>query len=208
MKTESGKPTDLDSVVDWPSPGHRIASVAHVHAFGMIALTSAMMEESLSLLLAHFLRIKIDVAIPLIHKCTNGTRLELLRNLATPEQSGSSSTAEMITFAINCYEICNENRNILVHALHEGTDRITSVMKLSKRTNKNPINAFEIELSLPELRQCAEEMANTVNYMLDLYAVLTRAHSNTLIRRPARPHKLLQNLPPSTRRTDPPRPLS
>jgi len=50
----------------------KIESPAHVHAFGMIAMNAAIMEEVLTLLLAHFLRLPQDISIPLVHKMAIG----------------------------------------------------------------------------------------------------------------------------------------
>jgi hypothetical protein len=188
--SNSNKPIDLDQVVGWPHEAHKLAPVAHVHAFGMIALWSTMMEESLSILLVHFLPIKKDIAISLIHKLAIREKSDLLRQLVTTNESEHVGIIDMLVFAINCFEICNENRNILVHAIYESTDQATSIISLKKRAHNNPLNVLKLEYSLPTLRLCAEEIANTVNFMLDLFVVLTRGPSNTLIRKPPQPNRL------------------
>jgi hypothetical protein len=60
----------------------KIESPAHVHAFGMIAVNAAIMEEVLTLLLAHFLRLPHDISIPLVHKMAIGDRSDLIRKIA------------------------------------------------------------------------------------------------------------------------------
>jgi hypothetical protein len=175
------KPIDLDQVVRWPHDAHKLAPVAHVHAFGMIALWAAMI---------HFLPIKKDIAISLIHKLAIREKSDLLRQLVTTNDSEHVGIIDMLVFAINCFEICNENRNILVHALYGSTDRATSIISLKKRARNNPLNELKLEFSLPTLRQCAEEISNTVNFMLDILVSITRRPSNTLIRKPVLPHRL------------------
>jgi hypothetical protein len=196
--TDPQKPLDLDTVVGWPLEGHKIESVAHVHAFGMIALSSAMMEEALTLLLVQLLHMKSQIAIPLVHKLTIRERSDLFRQLANEQHSEHGHLTGDLIYAIDCFEICNENRNILVHALYEGLDRVTATMKVSKRSKNNPLNEFKLELSVPALQQTAEELGNTVDLMLDLWFNLTHRPSNTLIRKPARPNRLSPTQPQAT----------
>jgi len=91
--TKSNKPIDLDQVAGWPDEAHKIAPAAHAHAFGMIALWAALMEECLSILLAHYLPIKNDIAIPLIHKLAIRDRSELLRKLSRDNLPNPIATA-------------------------------------------------------------------------------------------------------------------
>jgi hypothetical protein len=178
---ESDKPLDLDSVVGWPPEGHKIESVAHVHAIGMIAMSSAMMEEALTLLLSQLLNLNRQIAIPLIHKLVIRERLDLFRQLVHDDKMGRPDLADHLIYALDCFEICNENRNILVHAIYERLDRVTATMTLTKRSRQNPLNEFKIELPLPVLRQTAEEVGNTVNFMVDLWFNLVHRPSNTLM---------------------------
>jgi hypothetical protein len=205
VMAELEKPPDLDRVVGWPPEGHKIESVAHVHAIGMIALSSAMMEEALTLLLSHLLGLSRQIAIPLVHKLTIRERSDLLRQLVNDEKTRHQDLTDHLIYAIECFEICNENRNILVHAIYERLDGLTATMTVTKRSKNNPLNEFRMELSLPTLRRAAEEVGNTVNFMLDLWFVLTHRPSNTLIRRPAAPHRLTPSQPPATPPSAPPR---
>jgi len=186
---------DLDQALGWPEADNRIDSAAHVHAFGMIALSAAMMEEALTLLLAQLLRMDRTIAIPLIHKLSIRERSDLLRQLTMAHKTGDARLTDYLLYAMECFEICNENRNILIHALYEVVDRTTATMRVSKRSKNNPLNEFKLELPLPMLRQTADEIGNTVNMMLDIWFCLTRRPSNTLIRKPARPHRLTPSQP-------------
>jgi hypothetical protein len=170
---EPEKPLDLDSVVDWPPEARKIGSLAHVHGIGMIALRSAMMEEALTLLLSHLLNLNRQISIPLIHKLPILERAELLRKLVGDEKMARKELAAHLIHATNCFKICAENRNFLVHAIYESTDQFTATMTVKKRSKRNPLNEFRMELPVPILRRIAEEIGNTVNFMLDLWINLT-----------------------------------
>jgi hypothetical protein len=101
------------------------------------------MEESLSILLVHFLHMENDTAITLIHKLAICERSELLRKLVAADKSEHVGIIAMLLFACKCYDICNDNRNTLIHALYESTDAATSVMRLTKR-QKNPIKELTL----------------------------------------------------------------
>jgi hypothetical protein len=193
---------DLDQLGNWPSEGHRISSVAHVHAFGMIALTSSMMEEALSQLLMHFLPMQEKTAITMIHKMKINNRVDLLRSLAEERSAELKDKKEHILYALTCFNICAENRNILVHCIHESTDHATKSMSISKRSKK-PFVVLNFQLSLNDLRKCAEEIANTVNFILDLVMILKHQPSNTLLRRPSQPVTLSQRLSSSDQKLPP-----
>ncbi len=169
----------------------KIESPAHVHAFGMIAMNAAMMEEALTLLLAYFLRLPHDISISLIHKISVNNRSDLIREIASERAAELGDLLEHVNFALDCFNRCLENRNILLHSVYVTVDNATQTMTVSKRANKNPAKEFKLNLPLPKLRKTAEEIANSVNYLLDLWFVLTHGPgSNTLLRKPVLPNTL------------------
>jgi hypothetical protein len=180
----------------------KVEPPAHVHAFGMIAMNAAMMEEAMTLLLAHFLRLPHDIAISLIHKISVSNRSDLIRQIASERANELRGLLEHVNFASDCFDRCLENRNILLHSVYVSVDNATQTMTVSKRVNKNPAKEFKLNLSLPTLRNAAEEIANTVNYLLDLWFVLTHGPgSNTLLRKPLLPSSLSPPQPPKAPKT-------
>jgi hypothetical protein len=172
----------------------KIESPAHIHAFGMIAMNAAMMEEVVTLLLAHFLRLPQDTSISLIHKISVRDRSDLIRDIA------SESAAELGD--LDCFNTCLENTNILLHSVYVTVDNATQTMTVSKRPKKNPAKEFKLNLPLPELRKTAEEIANSVNYLLDLWFVLAHGPgANILLRKPPLPSSLSPPQPPNAPKT-------
>ena len=182
--------------IDWHSTT-KVESQAHVHAVGMITMNSALMEEALTLLLAHFLKMEQRTGIALIHKLAIRNRSDLLRHLADERKTELKDLADHIKFALDCFDVAIANRNFVVHALYVSLDEVTETMTVSKRSNRNPANEFKLDLSLPQLRQTADEIGNTVNFLLDLwYVLIHRPRANILIRKPLLPRNLNPPQPP------------
>jgi hypothetical protein len=161
-------PINLDRVENWPPPGHNVGSVAHVHAFGQMALTSAMLEELICMLLVQRLPMFQNDAQSRIHGMNNRDRVEWLRAIVRAKEP-DSAVADLFLHAIHCFDICMENRNMLVHALYEGTDLATASIKLTKRSRNNPLQQIKFQVPIEQLRKMAEEMGETVNFMLELW---------------------------------------
>jgi hypothetical protein len=111
--------------------------------------------------------------------------------------------------AILAFDICMDNRNMLIHALYEGTDAATNTIMLSKKARNDPLRQLKFELPLADLRRTAEEMGETVNFMIEMYGVL-RWRKKTLYfdPRPAPPGPLPDIRPRPSRLTIPQRPAS
>ncbi|MGD0152000.1 MAG: hypothetical protein ABSB77_25780 [Xanthobacteraceae bacterium] len=170
MADDPPTPIDLDRVVGWPPDGHSVGSVAHVHAFGQIALTAAMLEETLILLLIQRLPMPENISGPLVHKLNNRERSDWYKGLVDAQET-DREILERLGSAVLAFDICMDNRNTLVHALYEGTDVATAIMKLSKRARNDPLREVKMQLPLSELRNIAEEMGTTLNFMLDMFKV-------------------------------------
>jgi hypothetical protein len=197
---------DLDRVENWPPAGHHVGSVAHVHAFGQIALTSAMLEELIVMLLVQRLPMPRHTSIPLVQALSNRERLEWLRALMETDEK-DTAVKELLVHAILCFDICMDNRNMLMHALYEGTDQATARIKLSKKARSDPLREIKFQVSLAELRKTAVEMGETVNFMIELWNHVrwrqTKPHVEyelplpPLPQKPARPDRLTIPPPPA-----------
>jgi hypothetical protein len=213
-------PIDLDRVVNWPPREHNVGSVAHVHAFGQMALTSAMLEELICMLLIQRLPMFPDDATSRVHGLNNRERVEWLRAIISAKEP-DATVADLFLHAIRCFDICTENRNMLVHALYEGTDWIAWAIKLSKRVRNNPLRQIKFQVPIEQLRKMAEDMGETVNFMLDLWnCVRTRKAIEehdpdlpplpplTWPDKPIQPDRLTTPPPPATPQNKPRRPRS
>jgi hypothetical protein len=208
------EPVDLDCVKNWPPPSHNVGSVAHVHAFGQMALTSAMLEELICMLLIQRLPMLPDDAALRVNGLNNRERIEWLRAIVSGKEP-DAAVADLFFHAMRCFDICMENRNMLVHALYEGSDLATSSIRLSKKARKNPLRQLKFQLPIGQLRKMAEGMGETVNFMLDLWnCVRTREALEERDRdlppwppltwpdKPAQPDRLTIPAPPANPQND------
>jgi len=185
------EPIDPDHIIDWPIGRNKIESPAHVHAFGMIALNASMLEESLFLLLLTYLPIQRESATRLIGDMNNRDRSDWFRALIETNEK-TPDMADRMIHAILCFDICIDNRNMLIHALHAGTDKLTATMRLTKRARSNPLREIRFEVSIAALRKIADEIGSTLNYMLDWWFHKTNPLDppRPLPEKPPRPDRL------------------
>jgi hypothetical protein len=185
----SSKPADSTNadIGDWPTGRNKIETAAHVHAFGIIAMSSSMLEELLLLLLLGYLPINRDTARRLAGGLNNRERGDWLSALVAKNETWPE-LADHLRHAILCCNICLDNRNMLIHSLYSGTDEVTTNMRLSKRARRDPLRELKFEVSVTDLRKIADEIGNTVNYIIDLWFV--KNHLNAQAPPIAWPEKL------------------
>ena len=189
---------DADPFANWPVGRNRMNTPAHVHAFGMIALNAALLEEMLLLLLITYLPVDRETAIKLVHDLNNSIRADWLRALVRNTEA-NPRVLEWMDHALRCCSICFDNRNMLIHALYTGTDDAAEKMRLTKRASNNPIRDLKFEVSVDDLRKIADEIGDTVNHMMELWYLKThtdhRALSHIALReKPPQPSRL--KIPP------------
>jgi hypothetical protein len=193
---EPPKPIDPNYIEDWPQGRNRIETAAHVHAFGMIGLNASMLEEILLLLLLTYLPMGQEEAIRLTTRLNNRERADWLAALMNAETN--PEFADHVNHGILCCNICFDNRNMLIHSLYTGTDDVTANMRLSKRAKNAPLRELRFEVSIHGLRKIADEIGDTVNYLIDLWFLKTHrsalAQHLPLLVKPPRPDKL--TIPP------------
>jgi len=171
--------SDSDQFVDWPTGRNRMDSPAHVHAFGMIALNAALLEEILMLLLIAYLPVNRDRAIKLVSDLNNSVRADWLRALIESTES-NPYFIDWMKHALLCCSVCFDNRNILIHSLYTGTDKAGDKMQLTKRARNNPLLDLKFEVSVDILRAIADEIADTVNYLMELWFLKTHTNHDLL----------------------------
>jgi len=200
---------DPDRVENWPESQFNVGPVAYVHAFGQIALTSAMLEELLSMKLIQRLPMNAEVSTPLIHALNNRERADWLKALVSAEEK-ESTVQNLTSHGILCCDICLDNRNMLVHALYTGMDHQAAVMKLTKRSRSDPLKEMKFQVSLEQLRKIADEMGETTNFMLELWEYVRTRQMKARVEydlplpplpeKPALPNRLTIPPPPADRR--------
>jgi hypothetical protein len=193
----------------WPTDQrHNVGHPLHIHALGQITLLYNFLENFLFSLFAKYIPIGNDAASNIYYSINNRTRIVLLIELVK-QREADATLIEYILFGINCYEICTENRNILLHSTTSKSDPVTLVMELRKRAAKDPLRDLFFEMPLPLIRQVADEMGETVSFISNLWYFLhlrgqglgdegQSGQPLSLPNKPQKPHKLTPSPPEAT----------
>jgi hypothetical protein len=141
-----------------------------------------------------------EYAENLFHRMNNRNRVDLLRAIveASPRQKEAK---DVISHALYCYDICTDNRNILMHAVSESEDQ-TGILKLSKRAKKDSARLVNYDVPLSDLKRVADECFDTLMFAARLSLSLMdqdRVAWGSLTDRKPRP--LPDKLPPPRKLT-------
>jgi len=163
-------PTDEE----WPEFHRRIGDAQQVHAFGQISLTYNYLEDVCSTIFDECLPTDPAFSTRLFNELNNRNRIGLLKAFVEANEKESEPKAAIMHF-INCYDICTENRNILMHSLLQSAD--ADIVAFSKRRSKPPFRENVFRLPLADLRATADEMAAVLDYGFALNAWLFRRNT-------------------------------
>jgi hypothetical protein len=106
-----------------------------------------------------------DYSQRLFHKLNNRDRIDLLT--AVINSSGFHADAiDNLNHLLRCYDICTENRNILMHAAFRETHK--DVLHLVKKSSNSPTIENEFRIPLAELREVADQISSLISYAADL----------------------------------------
>ena len=184
---------------DWPMAEYFHATPAHLHAFGAITLDYNEIERAFGSLFKSLTPLDGNIGEAIYSRLTNKERADVMR-LVTLRYAADQDLADAINHAILCFNICTENRNILMHLVHDRIDEQLNI-HASKKSSAHK-DAF-YEISLTKVRQIAEDMHATLTYVVDLLMFVVRRLGdpdgenldflgpNTLPKRPAQPSTLI-----------------
>jgi len=131
-----------------------------------MAMAYNYLEEMMQAVFQSCMSMDSEYSERLFHKLNNRDRIDML-SAAIKSSRFHRDAKERLSYLLQCYDICTENRNILMHAAFRET--FADMLHLGKRSSNNPKveNAFRI--SLAELRRIAEEICEQTSYATDLY---------------------------------------
>ena len=142
-----------------------------IHAIGMIALQWNLAETALEDLIWLYLDTDKPTARIVTRPMGNVARTTLLRHLVS-EKEIDPSIIDAVLYAASCYDICRENRNHIVHGQIQNLDPGIP-FRLVKHRKQKPIEDNLFELTIEELRDLANEIHYTKEYIIDLREVLS-----------------------------------
>ena len=134
------------------------------------------------------------------HRSNNRDRVEMLKAIVTKNEH-DHDIRDCVLWALQCFDICTNNRNVLVHARSEHQYR-SSTMRLSKKHRTDPNRTSHYPLKLNDLREVADDMGALLDFMVHLHAHIhdLRPPPNAILGPCPEP---LPNKPPKPRRLEP-----
>jgi hypothetical protein len=183
----------------WPDKEHRTGSDAQLHAMGQVSLIYNEIEQWLSFLFEQLFPAHLSASTSLYKRLNNRDRIDLFK--ATVElNEGDEILRDRILWALRCFDICNANRNTLMHARSE-YDRNAKTFRLLKQARKDPTVDQEYPLRLSELRSVADDMARTLDFLVSLHGhihdlrpppnAILGSEPEALPRKPPEPKRLI-----------------
>lgn len=155
---------------DWPLTRSIETPAEHLHALGVISLLYNQLERRLASIFAEYLGIDSPQCDAIFARLTNKDRSDTLRDLV-PIKEGNAATQDRALFAVKCYDICTENRNILSHVIHDSVDATTRDM-IATKWKRDTADDVLYRLPLAALRTFADEMARVTEFVNELAAHL------------------------------------
>jgi len=104
----------IDQASEWPPEQYRLAPNDYLAALGQLTFVYNMLESMMRNIFIKYLPFAEDYARMLFHKLNNRDRIDLL-SAFVKENEKDNDVSEAILYCINCFDICTENRNILMH---------------------------------------------------------------------------------------------
>jgi hypothetical protein len=165
-------PDDSDN---WPAPRYDIGQPKHIHALGVAAVMYNQLEFSLFCLLMDYTGMSSETTQWLFANTNNNLRLELLKRSA-PEKEYDAATLKHVLHFADCFDICAENRNILMHSMVQRADD-DAVLNFAKSSRNNPTKVNRLHLRLGDIRRVADEIASSCTYGMRLHTFFIFRHA-------------------------------
>lgn len=127
----------------------------------------------------------------LFHSLNNRQRVDMLAALVKFGER-DAMVREFILYALHCFDICTDNRNIMLHATKEPSPT-ADTLRLSKRARNNPARTAYYNAPLPMLRQVADDASATLDLWANLFLWLEDrrvGQQRPLPDKPPQPHRL------------------
>ncbi len=189
----------------WPSEEDRAASDEYLIAFGQITLLYNFLQSLMEMLFQTCAPLEPEYAQLLFHQLNNRERIDLFSAFIRANEKDDKAE-EALHACILHYDICTENRNILMHVMSDGFSEATGHARFRKRASQNPIREIEFHMPIADLRLVADQIAQTARFSFALTAFISfrnvppasriLAASLPLPETPPKPRKLTPYQPP------------
>jgi hypothetical protein len=185
----------------WPPDDDRVASDENLIAFGQITLLYNWLESVMERLFQRCAPLESRYAQLLFHQLNNRERTDLLSAFIQANEKDEKTKDALQTCVLH-YDICTDNRNILMHVISDGFSEVTGTAKFTKRASKNPTRKIEFHVPISDLRLVADQMAQTIHFAFSLSTFMAFRYYPPNSRLPIQP-PALPEIPPKPRKLTP-----
>ncbi|MFI4965809.1 MAG: hypothetical protein ACHP9T_10615 [Caulobacterales bacterium] len=158
-----------DAPEDWPVGTTLPGSTAHLVALGAFALW----YNEFEMILYTFLRTYFtgeNVAARMFASMHNRGRVDLIKLLAASENEPQMRDA--LDHAMKCFDICAENRNLVLHALPTRRGHAPEALTVLKATTSDPYRLHYYDFTLKDLQEAASAAERSAQFAIDTVARL------------------------------------
>lgn len=193
----------MTSSDNWPQPRYDIGQPKHIHALGVVAAMYNHLEFALFCLLLDYTGLGSQRTQWLFANTSNNLRLDLLKR-SVSEGEGSPEVRDRMHHFADCYDLCAQNRNILMHSKIAKVDD-AAVLKFSKASRNDPNKLNTLNLRLEDIRRTADDIATIYSYGINLhtnYIICNSTLTPDFFALPAETQARLRALPDKPRKPE------
>lgn len=119
----------------WPPDDDRAASDEFLIAFGQITLLYNLLQTMMERIFEASAPLESDYAKLLFHRLNNRERIDLFSAFIRKNERDEKARDVMLECILH-YDVCTENRNILMHVIADGLSEATGSPRFTKRPHK------------------------------------------------------------------------
>jgi hypothetical protein len=154
------------STTRWPS--YPLGPEPHIHALGVIAINYNSLEHALFVLLREYLGTHHVLHASIFQSLNTGSALGLFKSAVELHEKDDVLRERLVAFC-PLFITCFNNRNLLMHANVREADATDELLALAKRSKNKPHVFNDLHLTLPELRQVADDTRRVFVYAAALW---------------------------------------
>jgi hypothetical protein len=177
----------------------------HIHALGVVAANYNSLEMTFYSLFCEYFGIS-DSAAALFAQFKNNFRIDALK-VVLDKYEADQKVADSVLHFLRCFNICADNRNILMHSLLEVYEQGPDHLLFRKSARHHPEQQIGLQFDLSAMREVADDIWTVEDYCRELYIFsITRRRDlspddesarTTLPEKPVLPNSLTRLLQPS-----------
>ncbi|WP_321490948.1 hypothetical protein [uncultured Hyphomonas sp.] len=151
---------------EWKRKLEFLGSNETIEAVGALALFYNEVEFSIYALFQFYLQMPSESTSKIFSTLGNRQRSDIIKAFGQAEQD--TQARELVPFAMNCFDICAENRNLILHAVPGYKETPSDILSLLKSSRENPHMLKRYEFKVSQIRRAGLAMSKMADFIYDL----------------------------------------